>query len=910
MSPASRQPATHSTREIHRLDFAEKRSSFSHLATSGRDRDLVYPVVFALLAACAVEGQQYGHHSRQIVGGTDVNIADAPWQVSVQLTIGSSFHVCGGSILNEQWVLTAAHCVTHGWVDRLSVRAGISRQSDTAGQFRDVDALYLHPDWDADDLMYDAALLHLSTPLDLTAGAVSAIAFSPPVSLNANGDADGHTAPGTMATVTGWGLLEEGGDAPDHLQTVTLPIVAHADAVAAHPEYVLNEAHIVAGFLGEGGKSACQGDSGGPLVVPDLSTGQPTLVGIVSWGVGCARAQYPGVYTRVSTISEWVTQRMAAPLGDRCTSPIPIEPVDQTIYGTLQQTGSEVATCGGFGAENVYEFTLTQRTRVAVRAKSAGDFSTTRYYPTVYFRDAACDQTAEWVCHVGTRETTAVLEPGTHYLFLDSRRQKLSMRDRGYEFTIAFDPTDEASDRPMVRPLGGIVLRDFEDQSFHHNWHEFGEGGGVTDYDSTTPHHGRGALRYRNSGLVTFAGVRGQLPGQFDFTAVSRLRLWAKSAGAPAQMAIAIEDEDGETWEYAERHVLDGSYREFQVDLDRDKFTLTHVQDRPWLRRNERIDLGLVSTIVLIFFDDRPGEPDSVTYYVDSLLVDDRPLTPTDRIDTAMLVGTTGKAVNHLWASETFSTPFVERPVVVAAMQTTIGSDPAGIRIADVTVAGMSLKIEEENSTRDGVGHIAEEVGYWAVATGDLVDDTNQVIGESGRVAKGHAANVRADWHRVELNHTYSDPVVLTNMTTFNGGQPAHIRVRGVTATSFEFMIEEWDYLDGAHLVEDIDFVVVEAGTHRLANGGTVHAGTLTTNAASGNPQHLQWAQVPLDNAFAAKPIVMSQVQTYHGGQAVVTRQRAIAATGFEVQLQEEKRNDGRHASEVVGYVAVLGPPL
>ena len=605
--------------------------TFCHNILRGmRTEKRTYVAVLALIAACTTETEQHSNHSSPIVGGTDVDVAEAPWQVSVQLTISSTFHLCGGSVLNEYWVLTAAHCVTTGWVDRLSIRAGISRLSDTEGQFRDVDAIFIHPDWDAGDLLYDAALLHLSTPLDLTTDTVTPISLSPPVSLNADGDADGDTAPGTMASVTGWGLLEEAGESPDQLQKVSLPIVSHADAVAAYPDQVVNDSHIVAGFVGEAGKAACQGDSGGALVVPSLSTGQPLMAGIVSWGIGCARSEFPGVYARVSMISEWVAQRMAAPLGDRCSSPISIDAVDQTIHGALQQTGSEVASCGGFGAENVYEFTLTQRTLVSVQAKSSSG-PVTQYSPVIHFRDAACDQTAEWVCHLGVTEMTAVLEPGTHYLFLDSREQKLPMRDRGYEFTIAFEPTDAPSDRPTERPLGGTVLHHFDNPgTFGGTWFEFGLGDGTVDFDATMPHHGRGALRYQNSELVTFAGVRGNLSGQFDFTAVRRLRLWAKSTGAPTQMTIAIEDEDGETWEYNERHSLDGSYSEFQIDLDRHNFTLSHIQDRPWITRNEKLDLHLVSRVVLVFFDDRPGEPDSVTIHVDSILVDNRPLTPPD----------------------------------------------------------------------------------------------------------------------------------------------------------------------------------------------------------------------------------------------------------------------------------------
>jgi len=133
-------------------------------------------------------------------------------------------------------------------------------------------------------------------------------------------------------------------------------------------------------------------------------------------------------------------------------------------------------------------------------------------------------------------------------------------------------------------------------------------------------------------------------------------------------------------------------------------------------------------------------------------------------------------------------------------------------------------------------------------------------------------------------------------MTTYNGSQPAHIRVRNVTSSSFEYQIEEWDYLDQSHITEDIGFVVLESGIHVLPDGTQIEAGIVQTDHS--------WANVFFSATFGASPVTLSQSQTINGGQAVITRQRNGTSTGFEVRLQEEESN-GWHFVETIGYVAV-----
>lgn len=234
----------------------------------------------------------------RIVGGVDADIADFPWQISMQTTSG--FHYCGGSILNEEWIVTAAHCVDGSAAASIRVVAGFTKQSLSGeGQTREVAEVISFPGYVSPEQGKDAALLRLATPLDLTAPGVSAIELVTEANVAV-------TAPGVISTVTGWGTLAAGGTSPDILQMVDVPLVSNEDAQAAYNRETITDDQLAAGVLGVGGRDACQGDSGGPLVVPNAAGDAYMLAGIVSWGYGCGDAKYPGLYARVSSFATWI----------------------------------------------------------------------------------------------------------------------------------------------------------------------------------------------------------------------------------------------------------------------------------------------------------------------------------------------------------------------------------------------------------------------------------------------------------------------------------------------------------------------------------------------------------------------------------------------------------------------------
>ncbi|PLX27104.1 hypothetical protein C0581_03680 [Candidatus Parcubacteria bacterium] len=183
----------------------------------------------------------------------------------------------------------------------------------------------------------------------------------------------------------------------------------------------------------------------------------------------------------------------------------------------------------------------------------------------------------------------------------------------------------------------------------------------------------------------------------------------------------------------------------------------------------------------------------------------------------------------------------------------------------------------------------------------DGCDDTDDRfcaanIGELGKTSVIQEDN--AQWHTVNLQNTYIDPVVIAQMSTYNGSNPAHIRLRNVGNTSFEFQIEEWDYLDQWHTTEEITYIVMERGSYEV-NGVMVDVGSATL-------KH-NFKTVTYGAQFENVPVVLSQAQTYNGGQAVVTRQKNIDTNSFSVKLKEEEGNDGSHANEEVGYIAIEG---
>ena len=155
------------------------------------------------------------------------------------------------------------------------------------------------------------------------------------------------------------------------------------------------------------------------------------------------------------------------------------------------------------------------------------------------------------------------------------------------------------------------------------------------------------------------------------------------------------------------------------------------------------------------------------------------------------------------------------------------------------------------------------------------------------------------DWAVIQMDREYKNPVVVVGPVSNEGQDPAVIRVRNVTSTSFELQIDEWDYLDGGHIEETIGYAVVEAGRHRFADGTLLEAGTLP---AVGGPS---WTTGSLLSGFTSAPIVLSSVSSAIEPDAVTPPHRNITSSGFDTLLQEQEADDQVHAGEVLSYLAI-----
>jgi len=261
------------------------------------------------------------NRATKIVGGEETLVSEFPWQVGlVSAGYGTSVW-CGATLISDQWIMTAAHCTDGSSAGDIEVLLGehnYDTEDETTALRMSISEIVQHEDYDPSTTDVDFSLLKLEYPIDF-----SAYPHIRPACLPENDDND---YAGYPAIVSGWGTTSSGGDVSSYLQYVDVNILSNAECSSNDYGYgaSITEQMMCANVQG-GGKDACQGDSGGPLVSPNPDLYE--LIGVVSWGVGCAEADFPGVYARMSKQLAWVAEMTEGSwntcgrcVGEECTA--------------------------------------------------------------------------------------------------------------------------------------------------------------------------------------------------------------------------------------------------------------------------------------------------------------------------------------------------------------------------------------------------------------------------------------------------------------------------------------------------------------------------------------------------------------------------------------------------------------
>ncbi|QTL37723.1 trypsin-like serine protease [Pseudoalteromonas viridis] len=253
-----------------------------------------------------------------VVGGIETPAYSRPYQVALLM---NGRQGCGGTLLSENWVLTAAHCLDNASTASLTVRVGAHSISRGDGDTLRVSQIIMHENWRGANGIrsgYDIAVLRLATP---------AASKYTPAKLPTQSIADQYAGIGDYPTVSGWGLTSNRGRPSDVLREAQLPVISNASC-SSQLNFNIPGSVICGG--GEGGRSACNGDSGGPYAV---RVGNDFYsIGTVSWGIACSGAT---AFTRTTSYLDWIERKTGLKPGnpDNPTDEKPVADFSSSVSG-------------------------------------------------------------------------------------------------------------------------------------------------------------------------------------------------------------------------------------------------------------------------------------------------------------------------------------------------------------------------------------------------------------------------------------------------------------------------------------------------------------------------------------------------------------------------------------------------